>query len=142
MIDWMLQRWASLSTAQMVLGMSLLLVGVICSLAVVTIAIVKLPDTYFQLAHPREFWAGRHPVVRIVGLVAKNLLGGMLVVLGILLSVPGVPGQGFLTILLGVMLLDFPGKRNFELKIVSRPVVMRNINRLRGRFGKSPLLLD
>jgi hypothetical protein len=33
------------------------------------------------------------------------------------MSVPGVPGQGLLTILLGVMLLDFPGRRSLELKV-------------------------
>jgi UPF0716 family protein affecting phage T7 exclusion len=69
-------------------------------------------------------------------------LGVVLVVLGILMSVPGVPGQGFLTILLGIMLLDFPGKRNLEYKLVSRPQVLNAINKLRHRFGKPSLVLD
>jgi hypothetical protein len=58
------------------------------------------------------------------------------------LSLPGVPGQGVLTILLGVMLLDFPGKRGLELKLVSRPKVLNTINRIRHRFDRPPLLLD
>jgi hypothetical protein len=81
-------------------------------------------------------------VLRWGGLVVKNLLGAFLVLLGVLMSLPGVPGQGVLTILLGVMLLDFPGKRKLELKLVSRPKVLRTINRIRHRFDKSPLLLD
>jgi hypothetical protein len=40
------------------------------------------------------------------------------------------------------MLLDFPGRRNLEYKLVSRPSVFRTINKLRHRFGKSNLTLD
>jgi hypothetical protein len=66
----------------------------------------------------------------------------VLVGFGIVMSLPGVPGQGVLTILLGVMLLDFPGKRELEAKLVSRPQVYRAVNRLRARYGKPPFLLD
>ena len=62
--------------------------------------------------------------------------------IGIVLSLPGVPGQGLLTILLGIMLLDFPGRRKLEVKILSRPQVFKAINKLRHRFGKPPLKLD
>jgi hypothetical protein len=80
--------------------------------------------------------------MRVVAILGKNLLGAVLVLLGIVLSLPGVPGQGILTILLGVMLLDFPGKRDLERKIVGRPKVREAIDRLRKRFGKQPLVLD
>jgi hypothetical protein len=53
-----------------------------------------------------------------------------------------VPGQGILTILLGIMLVDFPGKRELERKIVSRPQVFETINKLRHRFGKPNLVLE
>jgi hypothetical protein len=81
-------------------------------------------------------------VLRWGGLVVKNLLGAFLVLLGVVMSLPGVPGQGVLTILLGVMLLDFPGKRALELKLVSRPKVLRTINRIRQQFERPPLQLD
>src|SRR6267142_497580 len=102
--------------------------------------LVKVPSTYFQEAHPRDFWVERHAAIRWAGVIAKNLLGVVLVLLGILMSIPGVPGQGIFTILLGIMLLDFPGKRALEYKIVSRPVVLERINRLRHRFSKAPLV--
>jgi hypothetical protein len=82
------------------------------------------------------------PVVRVLAIIGKNLLGVVLVVLGILLSLPGVPGQGVLTILLGIMLLDFPGRRRFERWIVGWPKVFNAINKLRQRFDKPPLVLD
>jgi hypothetical protein len=81
-------------------------------------------------------------VLRWGGLVLKNLLGAFLVLFGVVMSLPGVPGQGVLTILLGVMLLDFPGKRQLELKLVSRPKVLRTVNGIRRRFDRPPLVLD
>jgi hypothetical protein len=111
-------------------------------LTVVTAVLVKLPENYFHSSHGREFLVERHPALRAVGIVAKNLLGLVLVGLGVVMSLPGVPGQGVLTILLGVMLLDFPGKRGLETRIVSRPRVYGAVNALRARFGKPPLMLD
>jgi hypothetical protein len=40
------------------------------------------------------------------------------------------------------MLLNFPGKRALERKLVGRPRVLRAINGLRARFGKPGLVLD
>ena len=112
------------------------------SLAIVSFIMVKIPSDYFQKDRPRELWSDKHPAVRFLGVFAKNLLGVVLVVLGIVMSIPGVPGQGILTILLGIMLLDFPGKRDLEHSLVSRPQVQKAINKLRQRFGKPALVLD
>jgi hypothetical protein len=112
------------------------------SLALVSFLLVRLPSTYFQASHDRSFWEDRHQVVRWGGIILKNLLGLILVALGVLMSLPGVPGQGVLTILLGVMLMDFPGKRRLEYKIVSQPKMLNAINRLRRKFEKPPLVLD
>jgi uncharacterized membrane protein YbaN (DUF454 family) len=64
----------------------------------------------------------------------KNLLGALVVALGIVLSLPGVPGPGLLTILLNMMLLDFRGRRSLERWLVSRPAVFGLINALRRRY--------
>jgi hypothetical protein len=123
-------------------GVLLFLVTFAISLAIVSFIMVRIPADYFQKDRPRDLWSDRHPAVRFLGLFAKNVLGVLLVALGILMSIPGVPGQGILTILLGVMLLDFPGKSNLEHKLVSRPPVLKAINKLRHRFGKPSLVLD
>lgn len=131
-LTWQSALWAGL----------IFLVTLVGSLVVVSFVLVKLPPTYFQLSHTRDFWVDRHPIMRWSGIIIKNILGFALVCLGVVLSLPGVPGQGVLTILLGVMLLDFPGKRRLEQKIVGRPKVLRAINNLRARFGRPPLMLD
>lgn len=143
MFDWLRETVTSyMSGRSLVWIIVFSVVTFLTSIAVTIFVLIKLPDTYFKASHGREFWVERHPVLRWGGLVLKNLLGAFLVLLGVVMSLPGVPGQGVLTILLGVMLLDFPGKRKLELKLVSRPKVLRTINRIRQRFDRTPLQLD
>lgn len=123
------------------LGVLLFVVTFAISLAIVSFILVKIPPDYFQEDRPNEFWSGRHPAVRLLGIIGKNILGVLLVALGIVMSIPGVPGQGILTILLGIMLLDFPGRQDLERRIVSHPRVLKNVNKLRHRFGKPELAL-
>jgi hypothetical protein len=73
------------------------------------------------------------PVVR----VAKNVLGVILIALGILMLV--LPGQGLLTLVVGLLLVDFPGKRGFEHWLISRRPIRNGINHLRERAHQPPL---
>lgn len=111
------------------------------NLAIVSFILVKLPADHFSKSRKTKFWAGPHPMLHAAKVIGKNIAGVLLVALGIVLSLPGVPGQGLLTVLLGIMLLDFPGKHRLEQKLLSRPSIVNAINRLRGRFGKQPLEL-
>jgi hypothetical protein len=129
------------SLQSVVWGVVIFVITFSVSLAIVSFILVKIPATYFKDDHPRDFLGNRHPTLRLLGNIGKNVLGVLLVILGIVLSLPGVPGQGILTILLGVMLLDFPGKRRLEYKLISRPSVLNAVNRLRHRFGKPALVL-
>jgi hypothetical protein len=133
---------ALITTRAVLLGALFFLVTFTVSLAIVSFILIRIPANYFQQNHSRGFLADYNPIIRVLGVVGKNLLGVLLVVLGIVMSIPGVPGQGILTILLGIMLLDFPGKRHLEHKLVSRPRVFKTINKLRHRFGKPSLVLD
>jgi hypothetical protein len=144
MSEWFLARWADLRDLPAIavflfgLGSVLMFVGSIVFTAWI---LVTLPPTYFLDRRPPAF-AERHPAIRWMGLIGKNLMGGLMVLVGLVLALPGVPGQGVLTILIGVMLLDFPGKRRLELKLVSYPPVTRAIDRVRRRFQRAPLVLQ
>ncbi|MHC4404790.1 MAG: PGPGW domain-containing protein [Planctomycetota bacterium] len=103
--------------------------------------VVRIPADYFAGDKPsRTPWANQHPIVRALLLAAKNLLGYVFIVAGVLMLV--LPGQGLLTIVIGVLLLDFPGKYRFERWLVSRRPVIQSINWLRRRRGREPLVLD
>ena len=131
-----------LTWRRVIIGAVLFVVSFIVSLALVSFVLVRLPANYFHADHTREFLADKPWAVRWGGLILKNAVGFLLIVLGIIMSLPGVPGQGILTILLGLLMMDIPGKRPLETKIVSRPAVLKKINALRARFGKPALVLD
>jgi len=110
------------------------------SLIIVPWLIVRIPPEYFvNPDHPTRAAAIRHPALRVLYLVAKNLLGAVLVVSGILMLF--LPGQGLLTILVGAVLLNYPGKFKIERWIVTRPHIWRLINRIRRYAGHAPLVL-
>jgi hypothetical protein len=58
------------------------------------------------------------------------------------MALPLVPGPGLVFILLGLSLLDFPGKRSLERRLLSVPRVQRFLNEVRERFGRPPLIID
>ena len=123
------------------LGVLILVVTFVVATGVVSFVVVKLPATYFHPDHEREVLKDKHPAIRWAGVIGKNLAGVILIVLGVVMSLPGIPGPGLVTILFGVMLVDFPGKRRLEHKLVSQPRVLKTINNLRKRFGKKPIKL-
>src|SRR4030095_8531738 len=77
------------------IGLAIFVVTFAVSLAIVSVVMVKIPKDYFQAKHPRKLWPDKPPVVRYLAIAGKNLLGVALVIVGILLALPGVPGQGF-----------------------------------------------
>jgi hypothetical protein len=125
-----------------VLGILLFLATFTVSLAIVVAILVLLPAEFLLDRFQRDWWIDQHPVVRWSAKIAKNVCGAVLVLLGIILSLPGVPGQGLLTILIGLLLLDFPGKRRLERSLIERRGVAARINRLRACFGRPPLALE
>jgi hypothetical protein len=137
-----LVSFLELSPGEILLGLAVFLVSFVVTTLAAAFLLVKLPAEYFHSRHPRHFWLDRHPILRWSGVVVKNFLGLVVLAIGMVLSMPGVPGPGFVTILIAITLLDFPGKRRFERWLVSRPQIFRGVNRLRARFGKPALVLD
>ncbi|MCS6899196.1 MAG: hypothetical protein RMJ98_03895 [Myxococcales bacterium] len=66
-------------------------------------------------------------------------LGLLLFFAGLLMALPGVPGQGVLTACLGLLLLDLPWLRKPLRRLLARRSLFRSINRLRERAGHPPL---
>lgn len=122
-------------------GLGIFLVTFTASMALTAFVLVKLPPDYL-IREDASFLSDKPEWLRLLARVGKNLLGVLLVLGGIVMSLPGVPGQGILTILIGIMLLDFPGKRKLERKIIASPKVWSAINKLRARFHKEPLIAN
>lgn len=134
--------WASLTVGKVALGVGLFLLSLALSFGAIAIVMIKIPDNYFSSHYVQDFMPGSPWIVRWGAVVAKNVFGIFLVALGIILSLPGVPGQGILTILLGLIMLDIPGKRPLEAWIIQRPAVLSAVNNFRARYNKPPLVMD
>lgn len=134
--------WTSLTFGRIILGLGLFLVSLAISFIAIVIVVIRIPPDYFSTHYVRDFLPGRPWHVRWGAIIAKNLLGVFLIIIGILLSLPGIPGQGILTILLGLVMLDIPGKRPLETRIIKRPTLLAAINKLRSRHGRPPLQVD
>ena len=119
-----------------VAGMSFLVF--IGSLILVPWIVIQLPVDYFAKRKRTKMpFAKHHPVLRWIGLVIKNCLGALLIVAGVAMLL--LPGQGILTVAIGVLLLDFPGKHALEAKIIGRKPVLNSINWIRRKANVPPL---
>jgi hypothetical protein len=121
--------------AALVFGSLGLFVG---TLLVVPVLIARMrADHFMSRDPPPDAFLGRHPAVRWLGRGLKNVVGVVLVAMGIAMLV--LPGQGILTILIGLSLVDFPGKRTLELRLVQQRHVRRSIDWIRERADQPPL---
>jgi hypothetical protein len=106
------------------------------SLVAVPVIVAWMPEDYFVRlsAGPLE----RGPLRKgLHGL--KNLLGAFLLLAGLLLLL--LPGQGILTMVIGLGLIDFPGKRRLQIRLVRVPRIRNSIQWLRARVHHRPLIL-
>lgn len=140
MFMWLTDTVSSCTWRECILGVLGGVASCVIGMVLACYFLVKLPNTYFLDSHPPAFvFEVRHPALRYCFLAGKNIFGVLVIVVGIVLSLPGVPGPGFLTIFIGLTLVNFPGKRALEQKLVRQPIILARINRLRARFGRPAL---
>lgn len=111
--------------------------SLLISLVAVPWAIGQLPKDYFvRVQRPSRLAISldRKGFMRLMLATCKNVVGALLVVLGLVMLF--TPGQGLLTLLAGVLLMDFPGKYRLERVLVGRSGVLRGLNWLRRKQGK------
>ena len=106
------------------------------TLVAIPIVIARIPADYFVRRSVPAWW-GQHPVLHGLLVGVKNMLGGVLLIAGIAMLV--LPGQGLVTILAAIFLLDFPRKRKLELWLMRRRLIRRAVDWIRSRRHKPPL---
>ena len=127
------------STETLIWLTALSFVFFIGTLVAIPFILVRLSADYFDVRVPRPWMQDHHPVLRVIGHIVKNVLGTVFLLAGFLMLF--LPGQGVLTMLIGISMLDFPGKRKIEAKLIGQPTVLSVINSMRKRRGKPPLVL-
>ena len=127
------------STETLVTLTILSLVFFVGSLIAIPFILVRLPADFFDIRVPRPWMKDHHPVLRVMGHLVKNVVGAIFLFAGFLMLI--LPGQGILTILIGVSMLDFPGKRRLEATMIGQPTILNVINGMREKFGKPQLTI-
>ena len=98
----------------------------------------RIPADYFSHEQRHRLSEhARHPVMRLVLTGVKNAIGAVFVIAGLMMLV--LPGQGLLTLFVGLMIMNYPGKFALERWLIQRPYVLPAVNRLRERYGHPPL---
>ena len=132
--------WESVTLGRVLFGLGLFIVSLVVSALIVAVVIVKIPANYFSSHYQEDFLPNSSWLTRWGAVIAKNFLGLLLVLAGIVMLIG--PGQGILTILIGLVLMDIPGKRPLEARIIKKPAILYAANTLRAKFNKEPLVVD
>lgn len=139
-MEWLSQFWDSLTWGRIAFGTILLVLSAIISYSIIVLVVVKLPANYFSSDYSLGFIKGKPLWIRWGAIILKNLIGAFLIGIGVLMILG--PGPGLLTILLGLIMIDIPGKRPLEVSIIKHPAVFSAVNNLRSRYKKTPLIMD
>ena len=136
------EMWSSIQEwlgANEQLAVSMLILSALTffgSLIAVPILVIRMRADFFT--RPIDQGVPLKPS-RFVLRIGKNVLGVLLVLAGLAMLI--LPGQGLLTLLIGTSLLDFPGKRSLQLKMLSLRAVWESVSWIRKKAGKPPLEL-
>jgi len=111
----------------------------ILSIASVPLIVARIPVDYFTIAgHQYQRSPQHHPILHVFTLCMKNLLGLILLIVGMIMLF--TPGQGILSILFGLMIMNYPGKFRLECAIMRKPLIFKAVNRMREKQHQAPLL--
>jgi hypothetical protein len=102
----------------------------IVSLIIIPWIIIRLPSDFFITR--KTIWNSakqHHPALFITLLIIKNCIGIVLLAAGTIMLL--MPGQGLLTIAIGLGLINFPRKHIFLSRIVQYPSVLKALNWIR-----------
>jgi len=140
MMDGLIEKLQAIIPVKVLVGLTVAsVVGFIGTLIAIPLILVRLPPDYFDTRVPRHWMKDHHPVLRMIGLVVKNAVGAIFFLAGFAMLF--LPGQGILTMLIGISLMNFPGKQRLEAKLIGQPSVLNAINAMRNKFNKPPLIM-
>ncbi|ABL02451.1 hypothetical protein Rmag_0719 [Candidatus Ruthia magnifica str. Cm (Calyptogena magnifica)] len=106
----------------------------IISLLLIPYLLGLIPSNYFLKNSKTQLKINKP--FDLIKLIIKTLIGFILLIAGIIMLV--TPGQGLISILLGLFLMEFPGKRQLELKLINHHPIFKTLNWLRSKVNKPP----
>jgi hypothetical protein len=134
--SWFSELAAALSGTPIVLLGALSLITFFGPLMLLPVLLIRIPEDYFVRDEAYRF---RRGVGGILFHLIKNSLGLIFLVMGFIMLF--IPGQGLLTILAGLWLMDLPGKRALEIRMIRTQAIHKGIDYIRRKAGKPSLML-
>lgn len=143
MIDFFRRLLSPYAKLGLALQATIVVAIILVTTAIGVAVVISIPPDHFssKRTQPEQWWDA-DPLLRATVLALKNILGVILAILGFIMALPLVPGPGLVFILIGVSLIDFPGKKKAERRLLAIASVSRVLNEIRARFGRPPLVLD
>ena len=133
MLDFIIQATANYHQYFVWVGIVSFVVFV-ASLLLTPILLGKIPQDYF--IHTNQHKVEIKHLGHLIIVISRTIVGFVLLIAGIIMLV--TPGQGIISILLGLFLMEFPGKRKLELKLINHEPTFKALNWLRGKANKDP----
>ena len=98
----------------------------------------QIPETYFlHKKRQPQIWKSKFPLLRLITLILKNIIGVLLIIGGLMMLV--LPGQGLITLVTGFLFIDYPGKYKLERRLVASPLILKSLNWIRKKSNKPRL---
>ncbi len=113
------------------------LVTFLLSLLVIPLIIKNLPVHCFLDVSPKTRY-NTFSAHRLTVHLLRNIGGLLLLLAGTAMLF--LPGQGILTILVGLLLLSFPGKQKTFNFLIHKPAVQRSLDWVRKKSGAHPFI--
>jgi hypothetical protein len=111
----------------------------VASLLAVPWVVRRLPPDVLERQDMPALGSQQATFWRLTVRLGRNLVGAVLLLAGIAMLV--LPGQGLLTIIAAIILLQVPGKWRLVRVVLGYAPVLRTVNRYRTRNGLEPLRL-
>ena len=109
------------------------------SIFMIPVLIVNLPSDYFK-KQKKQMWPGViQSALYVIYLILKNLVGVVLILLGLIML--AIPRPGLITLLIGLVIIDFPGERKLLVFILRKTNAIKVMNWLRQKNNKPPFEL-
>jgi len=112
------------------------LITFILSIVFIPFIVINLSPEYFKYKR-KSLIDYKNPILRYFVLIIKNILGYIIILLGIIMLF--IPGQGLLSITIGLLFINFPGKKKLEYKFFTNKKISSAINAIRRRAGKEEI---
>ena len=142
-LDW-LNPYFEWAQANATLVFVVVVVTAVGSVIAVPLVVANLPADFFLRKPRRERRRARVEPPPTIGALLRKIAKNVVGVILLLLSLPMLvgPGQGLLTLFLGLSLVDFPGKRALERSLIRRKPIRAGLQWMRRRMGKTEFLLE